>query len=52
MTGFGAHVQDQAVTRWYEAEKKSLKYITERGNKVCLPDIQISEKAIGDILTV
>ncbi|XP_075833950.1 ferritin heavy chain B-like [Microtus pennsylvanicus] len=42
VAGFGAHVQDQAVTRWHEA-KKSLKYITGRGNKVCLPDIQRPE---------
>nr|XP_048278868.1 ferritin heavy chain-like [Myodes glareolus] len=42
VAGFGAHIQDQAVTRWHEA-KKSLKYITGRGNKVCLPDIQRPE---------
>ncbi|XP_038944683.1 ferritin heavy chain-like [Rattus norvegicus] len=41
-TGFGAYVQDKSLTSWFYAQSV-LKYITGRGNKVCIPDIQRPE---------
>ncbi|NP_001028576.1 uncharacterized protein LOC328695 [Mus musculus] len=42
MTSFGAYSQDKASVKWFYA-KRILAYITERGNKVCIPEIQRPE---------
>ncbi|XP_021065755.1 uncharacterized protein LOC110330137 [Mus pahari] len=42
ITGFGAYSRDKASVKWFYA-KNILGYITERGNKVCIPEIQRPE---------
>lgn len=51
VAGVAAYIQDQPAVKWYHA-KESMRYIISRGNKVCLPDIQVTNSimiiSIGD----
>ncbi|XP_031220580.1 ferritin, heavy subunit-like [Mastomys coucha] len=42
LTGFGAYSRDKSSMKWFYA-KSILTYVSERGSKVCIPDIQRPE---------